>query len=523
MVKQDTYKNNLPVILIILDGWGIAPPSRGNAITLAKTPTMNGLAKKYPYTELCASGKGVGLPAHQVGNSEAGHMNIGAGRMVEQDVVRISNSIKDGTFFKNAAFQEAIKNVKKNNSTLHLMGMLSGDMSPHSDPEHILALLDLARKNGVKGAHLHLFTDGRDSPQYASLKMIEALERNLKNGERVATIMGRFYAMDRKKKWSRTEEAFNAIVLREGKSAKSPQAAITESYNRGESDEYIRPYIMTENNKKISGIKDNDSVIFFNLRSDRVRQLAKTFVQMDFNKKNSGAFKRKKIFKNLCFVALTDFGPDLDSILVAYPSADLKETLPMRLKGFKQLYFAEEEKYAHVTYFFNGGYANPVAGESRMELPSPNVKSYDETPVMSSAELTRSVLVNLKNGRYDFTVLNFAAPDMIGHTGNLKAGVACCEGVDKFTGRIVGAYLKAGGTAIITADHGNIEEMINLKTGEIDTEHSTNPVPFILANNKLRGKIKLRKGGVLGDIAPTILDIIGLEKPKEMTGKSLIK
>lgn len=523
MNRKNNNKNNFPMILIILDGWGIAKPNKGNAVTLAQTPTMNGLAKKYPYTELCASAKCVGLPPGQVGNSEAGHMNIGAGRIVEQDVIKISRSINDGTFFKNAAFQEAIKSVKKNNGKLHLMGMLSDNSSPHSDPDHLLALLVLARKSGVKDIYLHLFTDGRDSPKYVSLKLVGALERKLNSNERIATVMGRFYGMDRKKDWKRTEEAYNALVLGEGREALSPQAAIAESYNRGENDEYIPPYVMREKKKMLKRMGDKDSIIFFNLRSDRARQLAKVFVQKDFNKKNPGSFKRKKILKEICFVALTDFGPDLDSILTAYPGVDLKETLPMVLCDFKQLYLAEAEKYAHVTYFFNGGYAEPVGSEARMFLPSPNVRSYDETPLMNSAELAKTALINLKNKWYDFTALNFAAPDMIGHTGNLAAGIKCCEGIDKLLSRIVKAYLKFSGTIIITADHGNIEEMINLKTGEIDTEHSTNPVPFILVNDKIKGKVKLREGGILGDIAPTILELIGLHKPREMTGKSLIK
>lgn len=510
------------MILIILDGWGIAKSSAGNAIALAKTPFLSGLAKKYPYTELCASGKCAGLPPKQAGNSEAGHMNIGAGRIVEQDVIRISKSINEGTFFKNPAFLEAIKHVKKNKSELHLMGILGSGASPHSDPDHILALLILARNYGINNIYLHLFTDGRDSPKYASLKLVEALERELKEGEYIATIIGRFYAMDRKKKWERSGKAYDALVSGEGRIAKSPQAAITESYNRGESDEFIEPYIMVRKGKPLKRIGDNDSVIFFNLRSDRARQLAKFFVQQDFNAKNPGSLKRKKVLKNLHFVAMTDFGPDLDSIASAYPGADLKATLPMRLSDLRQLYIAESEKYAHVTYFFNGGYADPVNGEERIMLDSPDVKSYDETPAMSSAGLAETVIKNLKNKKYDFTVLNFAAPDMIGHTGNLNAGIDCCEKIDERVKEIVEAYSAAAGTVIITADHGNIEEMINLKTGEIDTEHSINSVPLILINKNFK-QVKLRDDGVLGDIAPTILDILGRKKPKEMTGKSLIK
>lgn len=518
--------NALPLILVILDGWGIAPSSRGNAVTLAKTPTMNGLLRKYPNTKLFAHGKYVGLPPLQDGNSEAGHINIGAGRIVEQDAVKISKSINDGTFFKNACFLQAVNHAKKHNSNLHLMGMLANNMSAHSDPDHLLALLSFAKLQGVD-PYLHLFTDGRDSPKYASLNLVSNLIKSFKNNECIATIMGRFYAMDRKKKWERTGKAYNALVNGLGKKAESAQEAITESYNRGESDEFIEPYIITTKGKPTPRIADNDSVIFFNLRSDRARQLAKTFVQKDFCGKNKNCFVRKRMLKNLCFVAMTDFGPDLDHIYTAFPGADLKETLPMQLEDLKQLYIAENEKYAHVTYFFNGGYSEPVDGESRVVIPSPDVKSYDETPAMSTRELAKTVIKNLgvvkdKKWKYDITVLNIAAPDMIGHTGNLEAGIKCCEQVDKYLADIVKTYLQSGGTLLVTADHGNIEEMINLETGEIDTEHSTNQVPFILVSDKLKNT-KLRDRGVLGDIAPTILDLLGKEKSKLMKGKSLIK
>lgn len=526
MPKQEKsnkpLKNNLPMILVILDGWGIASPSKGNAITLSKTPTMNGLMRKYPNTKIYAHGKYVGLPAFQSGNSEAGHMNIGAGRIVEQDAVKISKSINDGTFLKNTAFAEALRHVKKNKSRLHLMGMISNGMSAHSDPDHLLALMSLARANGAGEIYLHLFTDGRDSPKYASLKLIADIQKAFKNGEAIATVMGRFYAMDRKKAWARTKKAYDALVDGIGKKAVSAQAAITESYNRGESDEFVEPYIITKNGKPLPRIASGDSVIFFNLRSDRARQLAKVFVQRDFCGLNKSCFARKKFLKDLLFVAMTDFGPDLDSILTAFPSADLKKTLPMELKDLRQLYIAETEKYAHVTYFFNGGYADPVDGEARLVVPSPDVKSYDATPAMSSSCLTKEILDNLAKKKYDFTVLNFAAPDMVAHTGNLAAGVECCQEVDKYLGKIVNAYLLSGGTVLVTADHGNIEEMVNLKTGEIDTEHSSNQVPFIAVNKNMANKVKLRSGGVLADIAPTILELLNLKKPKEMSGKSLI-
>ncbi len=516
-------KNNLPMILVILDGWGLAKPSKSNAITLSKTPTMDVLLKEYPHTELGASGKFVGLPPTQSGNSEAGHMNLGAGRVVEQDAVKISKSINDGTFFKNASFLDAIRQVEKNNSRLHLMGMISNGMSAHSDPDHLLALLTMARKYKVKEVYLHLFTDGRDSPKYASLKQIEDLQKAFKNGEAVATIMGRFYAMDRKKTWERTEKAYATLVYGTGKKAPSAAQAITESYNSGESDEFIEPYVITRNGKSLPRISGGDSVIFFNLRSDRARQLAKIFTQKTSREKDGPGFKRKKFLENLKFVAMTDFGPDLDNIATAFPSADLKQTLPMVLKDLSQLYIAESEKYAHVTYFFNGGYADPVAGEARQLILSPDVKSYDATPAMSSEKLTKEVLTNLAKQIYDFTVLNYAAPDMVGHTGNLAAGIECCHQVDKYLGQIIKAYLGRGGTVLVTADHGNIEEMINLKTGEIDTEHTSNPVPFIAVNKNLAGKIKLKSGGVLGDVGPTILELLGIDKPKEMGGDSLIR
>lgn len=537
MLKQEksnkSVKNILPMILVILDGWGLAKPSRGNATTLAKTPTINGLTRRYPNTRLFAHGKYVGLPPLQSGNSEAGHMNIGAGRIIEQDAVKISKSINDGTFFKNPAFMEALKHIKINQGKLHLMGMISNGMSAHSDPDHLLALLSLIKNRGLKEVYLHLFTDGRDSPRYASLKLVQEISRAFKNGEVIATIIGRFYAMDRKKKWERTKKTYDALVNSRGKTAYSAEAAITESYNRGENDEFIEPYIITANGKPTPRISKGDSVILFNLRSDRARQLAKVFVQKDFCEINKAYFVRKKLLKNLCFVAMTDFGPDLDSILTAYPSADLKETLPMILADVRQLYIAETEKYAHVTYFFNGGYASPVAGEARMVVPSPDVRSYDATPAMSSAKLTKEVVSNLthnpllskerENWKYDFTVLNYAAPDMLGHTGNLSAAITCCQQVDSFLGKVVKAYLKVGGTVLVTADHGNIEEMVNLKTGEINTEHSTNQVPFILVNDLIKNKVKFRTDGVLGDIAPTILELLEIRQPKEMKGKSLIK
>jgi len=519
-MNKDNPKKNIPLLLLILDGWGIREEEKGNPIVNTSTPFYDSLIKKYPNTSLFAHGKYVGLPDGQVGNSEAGHTNIGAGRLIEQDVVRISRSIKDETFFRNPAFDQAIKNVKKNNSSLHIAGLLSNGMSPHSDPSHLLALLKLAREKKVKKVFLHIFTDGRDSPKYAALNLIEKLEEKMNPNEQIATVMGRFYAMDRKKSWERTEMAYNALVSGEGIEVFDAKEAVTQAYNRGLSDEFIKPHVICAHGKAIGKIKDKDSVIFFNLRSDRARQLTKVFGQKNFNKKNIGSFKKKKEIKDLVFISLTDFGPDLEGVLNAYPHPNIKETLPMQLNDFRQLYISETEKYAHVTYFFNGGYSGTVSKEDQVLVPSPNVDSYDKTPLMSTNDLVKKIVHNVKTDKYDFTVLNLAAPDMIGHTGNYNAGVKCVEGIDHAMKKIITAYLEKNGIVLLTADHGNIEQMINPETDEIFTEHTANKVPLILISKSKN--FSLLEGGRLGDIAPTILDILNIKKPKEMTGKSLL-
>jgi len=508
------------VVLIILDGWGESPHLDGNAVKLAKTPVMDALMKKYPHTLLSASGKKVGLPDNQKGNSEAGHMNLGAGRIANQDVVTISQAIADGTFFKNSAFNVAINNVKKHNSSLHLLGLLSGAQSAHVEMFHLYALLKLAKQKKVDKVFMHFFTDGRDAPQHEAIMYLKRVQEHFVGQEKIASICGRFYAMDRNKVWYRTEAAYNLLVQGKGFKVDNEQEAILQAYNRGETDEFIQPTVIMSNNKPVATIKDNDSIIFFNLRSDRTRQLSKAFVQKDFGGKNNGCFHRPNFIKGLVFVAMTDFGPDLDHILTAFPSRDLNNTLPMVLKDYKQLYIAETEKYAHVTYFFNGGYADPVAGEKRMMVPSLSVKTYAEKPEMSAGEVTGKVLDYLYSG-VDFITVNFANPDMVGHSGVLLAGIRAVEVCDAQVDKIVKAALKRKGVVLITADHGNAEEMINLKTGEVDTEHSNYPVPFILVAEQYRN-VKLYDKGALGNIAPTILDIFGLAKPKEMTEKSLI-
>ena len=521
-MKKDPIKAKT-IVLLILDGWGMGQEDEGNPIFMVQPPFINSLYKKYPWTTVCAAGNCVGLPPNQVGNSEAGHMNLGAGRVVDQDVIKISKQINTGQFFKNSAFLSAIHHVEKNKSALHLMGLFSNGQSPHSDPDHLLALLTLAREYKVKKIYLHLFTDGRDSPPRSALKSIAALERFLKPNEIIATIIGRFYAMDRKKSWDRTIRSYNAMVYDHSEHiAKSPQEGITRAYNANITDEFIEPIVIHQKGKMVPRIDSGDAIIFFNLRSDRARQLAKPFVQDNFELKNPGSdiVKRKKILKDIIFVAMTDFGPDLDSILTAYPSEDLRGTLPMALKEKKQIYIAESEKYAHVTFFFNGGYADPVADEKRVNIPSPKVKSYDETPAMSTSKITAKIIESLP--KYDFICANFACPDMIGHTGNMKAAIKTVKAVDKYVKKVVEASLKNNAILLITADHGNIEYMLNIKTGEIITEHTANPVPLILVGKNLNKSIKLKNDGLLGGVAPTILRLIDTSKDKLMTRESLV-
>lgn len=520
--KINHNSKNTPLVLIILDGWGIAPPSSSNAIWLAKTPVMDRLWKKYPHTTLKASGKYAGLPAEQAGNSEAGHLNLGAGRIVDQDSVIISKTIKDGSFFKNSAFLEAIRHVKRKKSHLHLLGILSGNQSPHASPDHLEALLKLGRQEGIANVYLHLFTDGRDSAPYVAIRLLKKLERNLKSNEIIATLLGRYY-LDRTKQWDVTKRAYNALVLGEGLKAESAEQAIIQAYNRRETDEFITPTIITSDHEPTRRITNNDSIIFFNLRSDRARQLTKPFVQKNFNAKNPSAFKRSKVLKDIRFVAMTDFGPDLEGVLTAFPSQDVKETLPMVLRGLRQLYIAEAQKYAHMTYFFNGGYADPQGGEERITIPSILVKHFEEQPEMSAGQITKTVLKKLKIRKYDFIALNFANADMVGHTGDIPATIKALEFTDLYMGKIIKEVIRQKGTVVITADHGNAEEMLNLKTREVDTKHSFSEVPFIIvpSDKKIIKRKKLAKG-ILGNVAPTILDLMGIKKPKAMKAGSLL-
>lgn len=511
-----------PFLFIILDGFGLAKfDAPANAITPKTAPYIFSCLKKYPSTKLTAHGEAVGLFKDQEGNSEAGHFNIGAGRVIEQDIVSISKEIDNGKFFKNTAFIQALNHAKKFKSTVHLMGLLTDGQSAHAHPEHLYALLEFFQKAKYKKVFLHLFTDGRDSPPHAALEYIREVENHMK-GEKIATLMGRFYAMDRGKTWERTEKAYNAMVLGEAECLdETPEAVISQAYNRGETDEYIAPTFIHEKGKPLAEIKDNDVVIFFNSRSDRARQITKAFVQKDFEAENPGAFRRKRVLKNLCFVAMTDFGPDLPGILTAFPSPDVQKSLAKVIgETYNQLYVSETEKYAHVTYFINGGFASPINGEKRELIHSTKEYSYAKKPQMQAKKLTAKVQHYIKNGKYNFICVNFPNADMVGHTGNFRAAQKAIQTLDHCIKNLVPSVLQKKGIVVITADHGNAEEMTDSKTHEILTEHTINPVPFVIISKQFKN-IHLRKKGKLADIAPTILKIMGIQKPKEMTGKTL--
>lgn len=509
-----------PTLLVILDGFGLRDPQKpGNAITALTAPHIFGYMKKYPTTQLVAHGKAVGLFVNQEGNSEAGHLNIGAGRIVEQDLVRISNSIDDGTFFKNEAFRQALHHVKKNKSNIHIMGLLTDGQSGHAHPEHLYALLEFFQKEKFDRVFLHLFTDGRDSSPHSAVEFLKELQKKMKK-EKIASIMGRFYAMDRSKLWHRTEAAYNVMCLGKGEfETDSVEEAITQAYNRSETDEYVSPTVIVHKNTPVGVVNDNDAVIFFNARSDRARQITKAFVQSDFNELNPGSFKRKKVLHNIRFVEMTDFGPNLPHVLTAFPSPDIDKTIAKVIGEHRQqLYITETEKFAHVTYFINGGFAEPVNGEKRIRIHSSSHYSYALYPQMMAKEITKDVIQSLQ--KYDFVCVNFPNADMVGHTGNYKATVKAIRIIDAQVKKIVDAVLRLNGNVVITADHGNAEEMIDEKTGEMLTEHTDNPVPFILVGKEWRKK-KLKKKGKLCDVAPTLLKIMNISQPKEMTGKSL--
>lgn len=521
VVKKTKKQSISPTVLIILDGFGLSKKKKSNAITPETAPNIFAYLNKYPNSRLKTWGEYVGLFHNQPGNSEAGHMNIGAGRIVKQELVLISDSIKDGTFFKKEAFKQGIYHIKKYNTAAHVLGLLTDrKTSVHAYPDHLYALLELFRREGVNKVFLHLITDGRDTSPHSAPEFLRELRREMNGGKaKIATVMGRFYAMDRNKIWERTEKAYDAMTIGKGCTASSAEEAISQSYNRNETDEFICPTTIIEKNKPVGLIKDNDVIFFINARSDRARQISKAFVQEDFQKKNPGAFHRESFPKNTRFVAMTDFGPDLDHIMSAFPSADIRNTLPIALYEKRQLYIAESEKYAHVTFFINGGYADVVNGEIRMKIASPNVKNYAEKPEMSAKEITDQVVQHLEKNSMDFICINFANADMVGHTGDFPAAQKAIRAVDHSVARIVKSVLNKNGQILITADHGNAEKMEDPETREVITRHSKNLVPLILiSKNK---KIKNLKNGILADVAPTLLKMMDVKKPKEMTGRAL--
>ena len=507
--------NRKPVMLMILDGFGINPNEKGNAVAIANTPNIDKLKKTWPTTIIHTSGLDVGLPEGQMGNSEVGHTNIGAGRIVYQDLTRITKSIEDGDFFSIKEFADAIDNCKKNNSNLHIMGLLS-DGGVHSHIRHLIALLEFAKRKDFENVYVHCFMDGRDTPPTSGEGYIAKLEEKMKEKGvgKIATIEGRFYAMDRDKRWNRVKEAYDAMVNGVGEEATSAVGAIEASYQKEVFDEFVKPTVIHSGDSPVATIKDNDSVIFFNFRPDRAREITRTLVDKDFNE-----FETKKM--NLFFVCFTQYDETMPNVKIAFKPETLVNTFGEYIskKGLKQLRIAETEKYAHVTFFFNGGEEKEYEGEDRILVPSPKVETYDLKPEMSALEVTDKVVEAINSEKYDSIILNYANPDMVGHTGSLEAAVKAVETIDGCVGKVVEAIEKQNGVLIITADHGNAEQMIDYKTGEPQTAHTTNPVPLILVG--LEG-VKLKEGK-LADLAPTMLDIMGLEKPQEMTGESLIE
>ncbi|MFA6735361.1 MAG: 2,3-bisphosphoglycerate-independent phosphoglycerate mutase [Saccharofermentanales bacterium] len=508
-----------PVALIILDGMGINESAEGNAVKTAKTPLLDKLFEDHPHTIVKTSGLDVGLPDGQMGNSEVGHTNIGAGRIVYQELTRISKEISEGGFYEKKEFREAIDNCLENGKSLHLMGLLS-DGGVHSHNTHLYALIDMAAKAGLKDVYVHCFFDGRDVPPDSGLRFVKELSDVLmaKGVGHIATLMGRYYAMDRDNRWDRVEKAYNAMVLGEGVRVTDPCEAVKASYDEGVTDEFIIPAVVAHDGAPVATICPGDSVIFFNFRPDRAREITRTFVDPEFS-----GFERKNGFFPLMYVCMTVYDKtfnEFDSIKFAYLPENLDNTFGETISklGLKQLRIAETEKYAHVTFFFNGGLEAVYPGEDRALIPSPKVATYDLKPEMSAYEVADEACRRVYSGEYDVIVLNFANCDMVGHTGIFEAAVRAVEAVDDCLGKVAGAILEMGGVVLITADHGNAEQMIDPVSNGPFTAHSTNPVPLIIAG---AGNIDLHEGR-LADLAPTILDIMGIPKPTEMTGSSLI-
>ncbi|HLD17821.1 MAG TPA: 2,3-bisphosphoglycerate-independent phosphoglycerate mutase [Patescibacteria group bacterium] len=529
-MENQSFKRPKPAVLLIIDGFGVAPDSEGNAVTRAKMPFFRKLVETYPAMTLRASGEEVGLSWGEMGNSEVGHLAIGAGRVYYQTFPRINRDIAAGAFFKNPAFLQAIEQVKKNGRTLHLVGLVSAGRV-HSMDEHCHALLRLADQQGLKDVRVHAILDGRDTVYNAGIDFIRTLQEKMKEIGigKIASLSGRFYAMDRDHRWDRTQKAYEAMTLGQGEIAEDPVAALEASYAKGVFDEEFVPTVLVEDGQAIGSVNEGDAVIFFNFRPDRMRQLTKAFVLPDFEK-----FSRRPV-RDLFPVTMVEYEKGLP-VEVAYAPQMVEKCLAEVLSGagLRQLHLAETEKYAHVTFFLNGMREQPFPGEDRAIIPSPRVASYDQTPEMSIYALTDRVVKEIEKGNNDFFVVNFANPDMVSHTGNLEASIKANESVDACLARILSAVFEKGGVAFLTADHGNVEEVRNLRTGEMDKEHSTNPVPFLVIGKAFEG-VQAPSGpvpdgdlslvppvGMLADVAPTILSVLNIPQPTEMTGQSLL-
>ena len=518
MPERSKEMSKKPVVLIIMDGFGINKREDYNAVAQAKKPNLDMLMKTYPWKQGYASGMAVGLPDGQMGNSEVGHMNMGAGRIIYQELTRITKEIEDGDFFKNEALLSAIENCKAKNSALHMFGLLS-DGGVHSHNTHMYGLLELAKREGLEKVYLHCFLDGRDTPPKSGRDFVAAAVDKMKEigVGKVATVMGRYYAMDRDNRWDRVELAYKAMVYGEGKTGTDPVLAVENSYGADVTDEFVVPTVIERDGKPVATVKNDDSVIFYNFRPDRAREIARSFCNDDFD-----GFERRDGRIDTKFVCFTDYDAAMPNKDVAFKKVDIKNTFGEDLSklGKTQLRTAETEKYAHVTFFFNGGVEEPYPGEDRILVKSPKVATYDLQPEMSAYEVCDGLVKAIKSGKYDTIICNFANPDMVGHTGVLEAAIKAIEAVDVCIGRAYEALKEVDGAMFICADHGNAEMMIDYETGEPWTAHTTNPVPFILVN--AGADYDLAEGGKLCDIIPTMLELMDIPQPEEMTGKSLL-
>lgn len=506
-----------PTVLMILDGYGMRDTCEHNAVCEAKTPIMDQLMSQCPFVRGNASGLAVGLPDGQMGNSEVGHLNMGAGRIVYQELTRITKSIEDGDFFENPEFLAAADTCKKNDSALHLFGLVS-DGGVHSHLTHLFGLLEFAKRQGLKKVYVHCFLDGRDTPPTSGKEFVAELEKKMQQlgiGE-VASVMGRYYAMDRDKNWDRVQKAYDVLTKAEGEKAESACAGIQASYDKEVNDEFVVPFYVEKDGKLVATIQDGDSVIFFNFRPDRAREITRAFCDDDF----TGFARDKRL--DLTYVCFTEYDPTIPNKEVAFHKVSINNTFGefLAANGLKQARIAETEKYAHVTFFFNGGVEEPNEGEDRILVKSPKVATYDLKPEMSAYEVCDKLVEAIKSDKYDVIIINFANPDMVGHTGVEAAAIKAIEAVDECVGKAVEAVKEVNGQMFICADHGNAEQLVDYETGAPFTAHTTNPVPFILVNAD--PSYGLREGGCLADIAPTLIELMGMEQPAEMTGKSLL-